>query len=213
MPVSRFTEQQKRLAFLLSKGPNTVEGLAKELKIANDEAMKELKAMLGLGLITKEGYPSVYSLSKGITAELGRRKDIEASDNYKLRLLITIDVLAIEKELLEKQLAKIEGMLRKEKDFTIYDMKRADIIQEGEHYSSYVEVNLSVKNFSALVRLMYSYGPGSVEVLKPSKYEFTLNDLQDGLVDMASMIHSYNNYIIKNMTKKEMLEFNRKLFE
>ena len=85
------------------------------------------------------------------------------------------------------------------------------LIKSGEHYSSFLEVNISVKNFRALMKLLFFYGPSSLEVLKPDKWSISLDDLQDGLVDAANMVYGYNDYIVKQMTKKELSEFSRKL--
>lgn len=213
MPKSRFSEEQKRVALLLMSEPKTAEELNKQLSIPYDQLMKELKEMLQLEVITKEGYPPKYELKKEIYEAVRRRKEIEAEDPYKLRLKVIIEAQAIEQEILKKQRKDIEKAIRKEKDFTIYDIKHARIIKSREHYSTYMDINASVRNFKALVKLMYFYGPISVEVIKPNKYEIALSDLQEGLMDMAYMIQSYNQYVLKLMSRKELSEFYNKLYE
>jgi hypothetical protein len=124
-----------------------------------------------------------------------------------------IEAQGIEETILEKELKKIEESLRKEKGFTIYDIALAKTVKSGEHYSSYLDVSLSVKDFRSLVRLMFFYGPVSVEVIKPEKLELTADDLQDAIVDMGEMIQSYNNYIMKSMKKEEIEKFNQKMYK
>jgi hypothetical protein len=142
-----------------------------------------------------------------------KRRMIAETDKNKLRLRINVEVQAIEENLLKNQLKEIQEAIRKEEDFTIYDIIEAKPIQQGEHYSSYLDINLSVKDFHALMKLMFLYGPTSVEVLKPEKLEFTAGELQDGLILISDIVHSYTEYIAKHMNKEELAEFNRKLYE
>ena len=58
---------------------------------------------------------------------------------------------------------------------------------------------------------MYFFGPTSLEVLKPKKFEIPMSDLQDGLMDMAEMIQSYNMHILKSMRKDDLERFQRKM--
>jgi len=60
---------------------------------------------------------------------------------------------------------------------------------------------------------MYFYGPSSVEVLKPAKFDIRADDLQDGLMDMAEMIQAYNSHVLQLMGRKELAEFNSRLYD
>ena len=82
-----------------------------------------------------------------------------------------------------------------------------------DKYSTFLDVNLSVRDFRGIIRLMFFYGPASIEVIKPSKIEFTLNDFQDGLVDMTEMVHAYANYIMGILNRKQVEEFNANLYK
>lgn len=209
-----YTENQKKIALLLVHGPKTAEVLGRQLGIAQETLAGELKAMLKLGVVEKaEGYPPNYKLKENIAESVRKRKEIAEADPFKLRLRAVIEAQGVEQGILEKTLSDLEKALRKEKDFTIYDAVLEKTIQEGDNYSSFLEVNLSVGSFKALVKFMYFYGPSSVEVLKPEKLEVALGDLQDGLGDIAEMIQSYNRYITKLMSRAELAEFNRKLYE
>ncbi len=211
--MAQLPELQKRIGMHLQHRPGTMEEMQKALGIGSSELSSELKQLLRLELIEKlPGFPIKYALKKGISSELERRKGIEAEDPNKLRLKIIIEIQAIEESLLKKQIDDIAKALRKEENFTIYALDAAEIIKEGEHYSSYLEVNLTVKNFKALVRLMFFYGPTSVEVIKPKEYKFSAADLQDALVDFAQMVHNYTEYITKLMNRKELDEFYGKVF-
>jgi len=209
-----FNEDQKRISLLLLHKPKTIEELNKQLNIPHSQLNNELKEMLKVGVLEKEGgFPTKYKLKSSITEAVLKRKEIEAGDeNRLLRLRAIIEASAIEQELLEKSLKKIEAALKKEENFTVYDCILQKTIKEGEHFHSYLEVNLSVKNFQALMRLMLFFGPTSVEIIKPEKYELSIQEMQDGLMDLAEMVHAYNDYLLKQMNKRDLEEFHNKLF-
>ena len=211
--MPKFNENQKKIAVLLLHEAKTAEDLREQLNIPYNELMQELKGMLKLEVISKKGFPTKYLLKKEIYNAVRKRKMIAETDKNKLRLRVNIEVQAIQVDLLKKQLKEIQETLRKEDVFTIYDIIEADPLEQGEHYSSYLDVNLSVKDFHALMRLMFLYGPASVEVIKPEKLEFSSRELQDGLHLIADIVHSYTEYIARHLNQEELAEFNRKLYE
>ena len=64
-----------------------------------------------------------------------------------------------------------------------------------------------------MVKFMYFYGPTSVEVLKPQKVVLAMDDLQDALMEMAEMIQSYNEAMLKSMAKSELEDFAKNLYK
>ncbi|MFH1255790.1 MAG: hypothetical protein V1494_00720 [Candidatus Diapherotrites archaeon] len=207
-----FTEEQKKLAAALSKAPKTIEELQAIAGLPFDELNRQLKHMLKLKLLTISGYPQKYALDENISKKLSERKETAERDSFVLRLKAIVEAQAIEETLLAKELAKIEKFLREEKNFTIYDVFHEKIIKEGEHYSAFLEVNLSVRDFRALMHLVFFYGPTSIEIIKPEKMEFSLEELQDGLMDATQMVQNYNEYIIGLLNKKELEEFHKKFY-
>ena len=209
--MGRYTEEQKRIALLLMHEPKTIEQLNQQLTIPYDELTNQLKEMLKLGVVVKEGFPTQYRLKEEIAERARKRWELAGEDDNPVRVKVTIEAQAVEKSGVEKALAEMEAALRKEPDMTVYECVLEKLIKSGEHYSSFLEVTISVKNFRALMKLLFFYGPSSLEVLKPDKWSISLDDLQDGLVDAANMVYGYNDYIVKQMTKKELSEFSRKL--
>lgn len=210
--MAEITDMQKQISKALLEGPKTAEEIAVELKQPYLKTMEELKEMLKQELIVRDGYPTKYSLKTEIVQKVAERRSISEKDQFKTRIRCIIDVKTLEPELLNKSLDEIEQMLRSESSFTVYDIRKAEHVQDGEYYSSFLDVNLSVKDFRAIVHLMFYYAPISVEVLKPEKIELGADDLQDGLIDLAELIHAYADRIIKLMNRKELEDFNRSLF-
>jgi hypothetical protein len=153
-----------------------------------------------------------YALKEEIASELRRRKAIEQEDDNAFRIQVLIELQAVEEQLLQKQLEKILETMGKEPFFRVYAHTSAPIEKVGERYSTFLEVNLSMRDFRALVRLMFFYGPTSVEVIKPKEIKFTLDDFQNGLVDMSEMVHGYAEYIMGILSRQQVEEFNKRLY-
>lgn len=209
-----FSEEQKQIAINLFRKEKTSDELAKELELPYDKLISELKKMIQLKLIEVKDNPPKYFLSKEIRETLMKRKEIAETDSFKLKLKIIIEAIAFEETLLLNQLESLKTSLEKEKNFKIYEAIIEKPVEDTEtnRYSSYLEAIITIKDFKSLIRLMYFYGPSSVEVLKPSKLEIPLSELQDGLIDMAQMIQAYNNSILNMMNKQELREFHNKIY-
>lgn len=207
------SETQKFIAKSLLAGPKTFDELQKELGGKAPNLLDDLQEMLKLGLASKEGYPTRYILSKEIKDKVGERKKLAEQDPHEIRLNIIIESRSTSKTMALESLKAIEKKLRDSGEFFVYDARHSEAVDEGEHFSAFLEVNLSIKDFKAIVHLIFLYGPSVIEVLKPSKIELSLNDLQDALIDMSSMVQNYVDVAVKNMTKKEIIEFNSKLLK
>lgn len=210
--MPELSDSQKAIAKSLAKSQKTAEEIAAELKLSYLKTMEELKEMLKSELIVKEGFPTKYALAQQIVQKVQERRKIGEKDLFKIRLNCMIEIKAIEEGLLTKSINEIEEGLRTDQAFTIYDIKKAEPLQDGEYYSSFLEVNLSLRDFKAITRLMFYYAPQAIEVLKPEKIELTPDDLQDALVDMSELIHAYADQITRLMNRKELEDFTRKLY-
>lgn len=209
--MAKFSEEQKRIASRLVSSPKTAEELAKELKLPYDQLQDKLKEMMKLELVTKDGFPTKYALKQGIVEELERRQKIGEDDKNHIRIKAIIEMNALEPELLKKATGKILESIQKEKAFTVYNAKTNPVLKQAEDYSTFIELNVSAKNFRSIVQFMYFYGPSSVEVIKPAKLEFSAQDMQDGLMDMAGMIQTYTQYITKLLNRQELEALHQKI--
>jgi hypothetical protein len=208
-----FSDEQKKIALLLLNEPKTEEELNKQLNIPYDKLTQELKMMLKLNLIVKEGYPTKYRLRQDIVDKIQERKKISESDAFKIRINAIIEFKAIEENLLKKHLKKIEEALNKEKFITIYDLEIAQIIEEEEMYASYIDINFSVKNFPALVKFLFYYGPTSIEVLKPSKIQMNSYEFQEGLIELSEIFQKYAVFFTKKLNQEELEKFHKDAYK
>ncbi len=208
-----FSNEQKKIALLLLNEPKTEEELNKQLNIPYDRLTQELKMMLKLDLIQKQGYPTKYCLRQGIIEKIAERKKIAEKDAFKIRVRAIIEFRAIEKTLLKKHLKKIIEALKKEKEFTIYDIEEAEPIEEDDLFSTYLEVNLSVRNFPSMVKFLFYYGPTSIEVIKPSKIEMNQFEFQEGLVELSEIFQKYAAFFTEHLNQEELEKFYREAYK
>lgn len=209
----QFSDAQKKISQSLLSGPLSLESLAERTQLKQGDLQDELKTLQNLKLIELQGTPPLYALKAEIASELRRRKSMEEEDDNVFRVRVLIEVQGIEEELVRKQAEKVLETLKKEPFFRIYACTLEKVEKVADHYSTFAEINLSVRDFRALVRLMFFYGPSSIEIIKPQKIEFTLDDFQNGLVDMTEMVHGYAEYIMGLMKRKQVESFNTKMYE
>lgn len=215
--MNRFTLTEKMIAFELLSGEKNkkelVESLKKKIDFDNQKFDAAIERLQKLKFVEeKEGK---YFLSKDLLAEFKKIKEIEEKDSFRLKLRAFIEIQAIERSLLEQQLEKIETALKKEKDFTIYNLYREEIIknEEDSYYSSFIDVILTVRNFQALIKFVIFYGPTAIEIIKPARIDFSVYELQEGLLDLIQMIQKYTEFALKLMNRQELEEFNKQLLK
>jgi hypothetical protein len=211
--VSKFSDDQKKIALLLLSEPKTEEELQKQLNLSYDKLLVELKGMLKLGLLTKDGYPTRYKLRQDIISELQKRKKIAEDDSFKIKVRAIIELKAVEANLLKKHIEKIKEALSAEKIFTVYGITVADIVEEDEMCSSFIETTITVRDFSALVAFVFYYAPTTIEVMKPSKIEFSQAEFGDGLIFLNELFQKYAQFAMKHLDKEAMDKFNREIYE
>ncbi|MFA6064674.1 MAG: hypothetical protein WCW44_00255 [archaeon] len=211
--MSQFSDEQKKIALLLLSEPKTEEELHKQLNIPHDKLNVELKDMLKLGLVLKDGYPTKYQLRQDIISELAKRKKISEDDSFKIKIRAIIELKAVEENLLKKHLNKIKEAIEKDPVFTVYGITQAEIAEEEEMYSSFLEVTITVKDFPALVKFLFYYGPSSIEVMKPQKIEFSQYEFQEGLVSLSEIFQKYAEYFTNHLTKEEVDKFYKDIYD
>ncbi len=210
----KFTETQKKVAQALLSSPLTKEQLVEKTSLSLVQLEEELKFLHQIKLVSISGEKAqTYAHLPAIAEELKRRKSLEMEDDNRFRIRVLIEVQAVEETMLQKQVDRVLEALGREPFFRVYSQKVEPPVKVEERYSTFIDVNLSVRDFRAVIRLMFFFGPASIEVIKPAKFEFSPQDFQDGLVDMSEMIHAYADYIMGMMNRKQVEEFNATLFK
>src|SRR5574344_1158238 len=135
----------------LKNGPRTEDDLLKVIPGAKyDELIKVLKNMLFLKLITKEGYPVVYSLSKEIQEGLIEKKKLSENDKNQLKVAVLIEYKANDKGELRKAMEQIADALKKDENYYIYSLDIAEIILHDDLFSTYISAEVSCSTLGSL---------------------------------------------------------------
>lgn len=108
------------------------------------------------------------------------------------------EVLAINeeaaKEALQSHVGKMEkgglaSMIKKE----FLQVEKVDKPVKGIEtgFSQVCNTEFMAKNFDALVQIVLEFGPASVEILKPDKYQMSAGEAHNILNAMAEMMHRF----------------------
>jgi hypothetical protein len=201
-------ELQGLIGKQLKEGAKTEDELLSLIPGAKyDEIVKVLKSMLFLKLITKDGYPVKYSLSKEILNGISEKKAIAENDKNQLKVSILIESKSNDKGELRKAMDQISENLKKDEQYVVYSLNVAEIVLHEDLFSTFISAELSCSSISSLFRLIYYYGATSVEVLKPDKYSVSLFDLQQASHIITEMTHGYAQMIYQ--LKQENAELSK----
>ena len=206
--ISNLKELRKVIAQKLHDSPKTED----ELKVAIPDAKYEelistLKNMLQLKLISKDGYPVKYSISKEIAQKLEDRRELSGSDKNQIKVSIIIESKADNKGKLREVMEGIIKTLREDKQYLVYESSLADIIVHDGLFSTYITAEVSCLDLAAVFRLVYFYGVTTIDVLKPDKLVIPIADLQQSLFTMVDMTHGYADMMFK--LKSELTQISK----
>jgi hypothetical protein len=121
-----------------------------------------------------------------------------------------IEVKAIEKDLLKKQMKDIVKLLDKER-IRFYNSSVGEIIEEDGFFSSFIEFDADFDGFEQLAHFIFFFSPVFVGIRKMDP--ISQADLQNGINEMTHMVNGYNKYILTLMSREELRKMNEKLFE
>lgn len=109
-----------------------------------------------------------------------------------------IEVMAVKKDVTEKALKKHIDKLKSKKGIKVYKVDY-DAVEKvdnppkkaREAFSQIVEIEFLVPSVKSLIQFAFTYGPSSVEVIKPSSVNLKLGELQDIVNTVSAVIHQY----------------------
>ena len=120
----------------------------------------------------------------------------ELEDKKWMKVGLIFEVLGMNKEIVEKSLKEHIEKLEKIKTSLIYK-KNFSKIEKVEKpmkgietaYSQIVETEVMVQDLKTLIVITISYGPSSIEILKPNKMEVSAGEIQDIANMISGVIH------------------------
>jgi len=108
------------------------------------------------------------------------------------------EVLAITEEAAKEALQSHVGKMEKDglvsvvkKDFLQIEKVEKPVQGIETGFSQVCNTELMAKNFDTLVQIVLEFGPASVEILKPDKYQLSAGEAHNILNTMAEMMHRF----------------------
>ncbi len=115
-----------------------------------------------------------------------------------IEVWMTFDVLATQKEAADSSLESHIEQLCKAKDVFVFEKSMMESVlvknpipKVQEAYSKASSVKAYIKDFTAVVNLIFHYGPSSMEIIQPEKLEIKVDEMQDIANNIAGYIHQY----------------------
>ncbi len=123
-----------------------------------------------------------------------RMKELEAKKWMKVGFIF--EVLGMNKEIVEKslkehidKLEKIKTSLVYKKDFSLVEKVEKPMKGIEFAYSQIVETEVMVQDLKTLMVITISYGPSSIEILKPNTMNISAGEIQDVANMTSGVIH------------------------
>jgi hypothetical protein len=206
-----FSEIDRKVGLALYKGEKTPEELAEETGEDIRDIMDSLKKLIKLKIVVKEGYPPKYRLSDNIREAL---KPEELENVEGIRVTATVEAQAIDEDLVRKALNEIVRGVKKIEGASIvsHNISKIEQLDTGV-YSGFVDFKLVFQGLEPLFHFVTYYGPSTIEIKGPEKIVVDAADLQRAVTGTANMIQGYVHYVTKLMTKKELEEFNKRMWQ
>jgi len=122
----------------------------------------------------------------------------EKVENGWLKTWMIFEVLAVREDLTKESLESLINKLDSDRRVKVYKKQFGDVLRVEkplenvkEGFTQTCEVELIAKNLDDLVQIVIEYGPSSVEMLEPSKFNLDAGQAQTILNDISHMMHQF----------------------
>lgn len=129
---------------------------------------------------------------------LTKEQIAEKLKNGWIQAGMMFEVLAITEKAAKEALVSHVGKMEKDglvsivkKNFLQVEKVEKPVQGIESGFSQVCEAELMVKNFDTLVQIVLEFGPASVEILKPEKYQLSAGEAHNILNTMAEMMHKF----------------------
>lgn len=140
--------------------------------------------------------------------KLSKEEIQERIEQGFLRVRVVIEMLGAPKEYIIKTLKDYVVHIDENKDIIMLAEKYAKPKKQGKLFSTFVELEMLVKNASTLAFFCFDYMPSSIEILEPERFTYNARDFAAFFNDMQARLHRLD-MVIKNLSAKtKVLETN-----
>ncbi|MBI2145533.1 hypothetical protein HYU18_04400 [Candidatus Woesearchaeota archaeon] len=115
----------------------------------------------------------------------------EKLEKGALRLNAVIEIVGAPKEHVEDTLRLLLKQLREEKGVDVVGGKVHEPKPQGEgpFFTTFAELDVLLKDFSALVGMCFNYMPSSIEVVEPTQFKLAPSEFSSLFNDLLGRLH------------------------
>jgi hypothetical protein len=106
-----------------------------------------------------------------------------------LRCNMIIEIVGKPKEHVEDSMRLLLKKLNDEKNMNVLEGKVHKPKEQGSFYTSFVELELLVKDMAVFTTLCFDYMPSSVEIVQPESMKIKCVEISDFVNDMLAKLH------------------------
>ena len=194
----KITDEQALVAKALVSGPKSIDELVKETGLEEAKVKEAIESLGKHGIVRKhkDKYRIIEAVRKGL-----EQKDRLDPTEYKFRVYAIFEGIAEDKTALEKAQAEIVEKFKADPRIEVLDLNIEEIIENEGVFTSMFEAEVMTRTFHDLVYMILTYGPTSIELIDPPRFEVKASEGQAILMDVAEAVHSYSQMVF-DLSKK-----------
>ena len=114
-----------------------------------------------------------------------------------LHVNVVIEILGKPMEYIQQILRTMLDKMKKETMFEIVKEKTAEPREHEGYFTTFVDLEIVIKDMNALQEFIFAYLPSSVEIVNPTELNMSLNDANTLFNNMAARLHTYDDFTKK----------------
>ena len=127
-----------------------------------------------------------------------------------IRAVVIIEMLGKPKEHIEKTIRQYVDKIKTEENLVVLRSDFIDTKQQGEFFSTFVELEIIVKGLKRLVGFCFDYMPSSIDIIKPEQLAMKAGDINGFMNDMLAKMHMIDMTLKKKINENDFLKLNLK---
>ncbi len=195
----KITDEQALVAKSLISGPKDVKEIVEDTGLDEAKVKEAIDGLMKYGIVRmyKDKYRVIEAVRKGL-----EQKETLNPEEYKFRVYAIFEGMSENKVALEKAFNEIVEKFKADPRFEVVDLNVEEILENEGVFTSMFEAEIVARTFHDVVYMILTYGPTSVELIDPPRFEVKASEGQAVLMDVVEAVHSYTQIIF---------ELNRKL--
>ncbi len=132
----------------------------------------------------------------------------EKLEKGQIRCTAIVEMMGAPKDYLSKTLKLYVDKLKQNPNITLLREDYARPKKQDKLYTTFVELEMMVKDASELAFFCFDYMPSSIEIIEPEKFHYNAQDFASFFNDMMARLHKLDAHIKGLKAKSKNLERN-----